>query len=74
MESSMTVEEFTVLVRRAGLPLDAAQQAVLHGVHGRLEEMMQRVRTPSPGVTRGRGAEPAHIFVPGGTIPGTGQP
>ena len=34
MESSMTVEEFAVLVRRAGLPLDAAQQAVLHGVHG----------------------------------------
>ncbi len=65
MESSMTAEEFAVLVRRAGLPLDPAQQAVLHAVHGRLEAMMQRVRAPSPGALRDRAAEPAHIFVPG---------
>lgn len=70
MESSMTVEEFAVLVRRAGLPLDAAQQAVLRGVHGRLEAMAQRVRTPFPDATRGRAAEPAHIFVPGQAAPG----
>lgn len=73
MESSMTAEEFAVLVRHAGLPLDAAQRAVLHGVHGRLEAMMQRVRAPFPGTARDRAAEPAHIFVPSGAASGPGQ-
>ena len=73
MESSMTAEEFATLVRHAGLVLDASQRAVLHGVHGRLEEMMQRVRAPAPGVTRDRAAEPAHIFVPGESVPGIEQ-
>ncbi len=73
MESSMTAEEFAVLVRRAGLPLGATQQAMLHGVHGRLESMMQRVRTPL-GATRDRAAEPAHIFVPGEAAPRPRQP
>ncbi len=74
MESSLTAKEFAVLVRCAGLPLDVAQQAVLHGVHGRLEAMMQRVRTSSPGAVRDRAAEPAHIFVPGEASPTPGQP
>ena len=65
----MTAEEFATLVRHVGLALDASQRAVLHGVHGRLEEMMRRVRAPSPGVTRDRAAEPAHIFVPGEAVP-----
>ena len=69
----MTAEEFATLVRHAGLVLDPSQRAVLHGVHGRLEAMMQRVRAPSPGVTRDRVAEPAHIFVPGEAEPGPGQ-
>ena len=70
----MKAEEFAVLVRHAGLALDASQRAVLHGVHGRLEAMMQRIRAPSPGVTRDRAAEPAHIFVPGEAVPGPEQP
>ena len=74
MESSMTAGEFAVLIRRAGLPLDPAQVAALHGVHGRLEAMMQRVRTPLLGAARDRSAEPAHIFVPGEAAPGLGQP
>lgn len=65
MTSSLTLEEFAVLVRRAGLPLDAAQTAALHDVHGHLEAMTARNRTTLDGKVRDRPAEPAHVFVPG---------
>ena len=58
---SVTEEEFALLVRRAGLPLDAAQRRTLHEVYGHFEAMVERNRTAN----RTRGAEPAHVFVPG---------
>jgi len=65
MTSSLTPEEFAALARRAGLPLDAAQLATLHAVHGHVEAMVARNRTALDGEARGRAAEPAHVFVPG---------
>ena len=65
MPSSLTPEEFAVLVRRAGLPLDAAQRDTLHAVHGHLEAMVERNRTALDGTVRDRAAEPGHVFVPG---------
>ena len=58
---SVTEEEFALLVRRTGLPLDAAQRRVLHEVFGHFEAMLERNRTAG----RTRGAEPAHVFIPG---------
>lgn len=59
--ASVSEDEFALLVRRAGLPLDATQRRALHEVYGHFEQMLERNRT----ATRTRGAEPAHIFVPG---------
>lgn len=58
---SVSEEEFAVLVRRSGLPLDEAQRRVLHEVYGQFEAMLERNRAAG----RTRGAEPAHVFVPG---------
>ena len=63
IEPSVTAEEFALLVRHAGLPLDSQQRAGLFAVYGHFEAMLERNRhaeTPRP-----RGAEPAHVFVPG---------
>ncbi len=65
MTSSLTPGEFAALVSRTGLPLDAAQLATLHAVHGHLEAMVARNRSALGGGTRSRAAEPAHVFVPG---------
>ncbi|HEY2104149.1 MAG TPA: hypothetical protein VGH29_00090 [Candidatus Binataceae bacterium] len=53
-----TLEDFTALVRRAGLALSAAQIAELYGAWGHLEKMLARNRTPA----LAREAEPSHIF------------
>jgi hypothetical protein len=60
--SSVTKDEFVVLAKRAGLTLSEAQQGTLYEVYGHLETMLSRLRGS---VARARGAEPAHIFVPG---------
>lgn len=57
---SVSEDEFAVLVRRAGLPLDATQRQALYEVFGHFEAMLERNR----GAMRARGAEPAHVFVP----------
>jgi len=54
--------DFEVLTRRAGLTLTEAQRAGLFEVYGSFEAMLTRLRGASERV---RGAEPAHIFVPG---------
>jgi hypothetical protein len=59
---TVTREEFAILAKRAGLTLSEAQQATLHDVYGHLEAMLARLRGPAD---RARGAEPAHVFVPG---------
>ena len=59
---SVTEAEFAVLTRRAGLQLDETQRATLFGVYGQLEAMLVRLRGAGERV---RGAEPAHVFVPG---------
>ena len=55
-----TLEDFTALVRRAGLALTASQIAELYGAWGYVETMLVRNRTPVPP----REAEPSHIFMP----------
>lgn len=60
--ASVTLAEFDVLARRAGLDLNDAQQATLHGVYGHLEAMLARLRGAG---ARARPAEPAVVFVPG---------
>ncbi len=60
--SRVTKDEFVVLAKRAGLTLSEAQHGTLYEVYGHLETMLTRLRG---GVERARGAEPAHVFVPG---------
>jgi hypothetical protein len=55
-----TLEDFTTLVRRAGLKLTDAQIAEIYGAWGYVEEMLARNRRPA--LTRQ--AEPSHIFKP----------
>ena len=55
-----TVEDFTALVRRAGLALTEAQIAELYGAWGYVETMLARNRMPA----LAREAEPSHIFKP----------
>jgi hypothetical protein len=59
---SVSAAEFDVLARRAGLTLTEAQRATLFEVYGSFEAMLARLRGTGE---RMRGAEPAHIFVPG---------
>jgi hypothetical protein len=58
--SDVTLADFVVLVRRAGLTLTEAQIAELHAVWGYVEAMLARNRTPA----LVREAEPALIFKP----------
>jgi hypothetical protein len=55
-----TLEDFTALVRRAGLALTEAQIVELYGAWGYVEKMLTRNRTPA----LAREAEPSHIFKP----------
>jgi hypothetical protein len=55
-----TIEEFTAIVRRAGLRLTKDKIAELYAAWGYVEEMAARNRTPA----LPREAEPAHIFKP----------
>ena len=67
--------EFAILLRRAGLDLDAATTRSLHAVYGHLERMLERNRTVAAGGDRPRAAEPATVFVPGqGWTQGWTQP
>lgn len=52
--------EFAAMVRRADLKLTDANIDELYQVWGHVEAMMERLRTPAPGLD----AEPAHIFKP----------
>ena len=55
-----TLEDFTALVRRAGIALTEAQIAELYGAWGYVEKMLARNRTPA----LAREAEPSHVFKP----------
>ncbi len=55
-----TLEDFTTLVRRAGLELTDAQIAEIYGGWGYVEEMLARNRKTA----LAREAEPSHIFKP----------
>ena len=70
IKPSVSEAEFAVLARRAGLTLDEAQLGTLYGVYGHLEAMLARLRGASDRV---RGAEPAHVFVPGQGWPERGR-
>ena len=59
---SVSPAEFAILARKAGLTLNEAQHGTLYEVYGYLEAMLDRLRGPGERI---RGAEPAHIFVPG---------
>lgn len=62
VQPSVTTDQFALLAKRAGLTLDGTQHATLYAVYGYLEAMLARNRGHTD---RPRGAEPAHIFVPG---------
>ncbi len=55
-----TLEDFTMLIRRAGLKPTDAQIAEIYGGWGYVEEMLVRNRTPA----LAREAETSHIFKP----------
>ena len=71
MQAKTTPAEFDVLIRRAGLTLDEAQTADLYAGWPYIEQMLERLRGPTP--PRGREAEPGHIFVPQAEWPESGQ-
>ena len=64
MDFDLNREEFEFLTRQAGVVLTDAQKKELFGVYRQIRAMAARVRQP-----RSRAAEPAHIFVPGSTVP-----
>jgi hypothetical protein len=55
-----TIEDFTALIRRAGLTLTTAQINEIYGAWGYVEDMLARIRTPA----LERDDEPATIFKP----------
>jgi len=55
-----TLEDFKVLVRRAGLALTEAQLAEIYSAWGHVEGMLARIRAPM----LPREAEPSHTFKP----------
>lgn len=61
MQAKTTPADFAALIRRAGLTLSEAQTAEIYAGWPYIEQMLDRLRGPSP---RPREAEPAHIFVP----------
>lgn len=66
MTAKTSPDDFEALLRRAGLSLTPAETADLYGAWPHIEAMLDRLRSP----TRGREAEPAHIFVPHGAVEG----
>ena len=48
MKASIGEAEFEVMAKQTGLPLSAAQKAMLYEVYGMLEDMIARVTTPMP--------------------------
>ncbi len=58
MQTRISRADFEALVRRAGLPLSAAECAELHGAYGHIEAMLERLRTPA----LPRAVEPATMF------------
>ncbi len=60
MTASITPEEFDFLARRAGYTLTPEQKSEIMGAYPYVAAMIARVHQ-----SRGREAEPAHIFVPG---------
>jgi hypothetical protein len=70
MQANTTPEDFAALIRRAGITLSAAQTAEAYAGWAYIEQMLVRLRGPSP---RPREAEPAHIFVPQAPAPEAGR-
>jgi hypothetical protein len=70
MNAKTTPADFAALIRRAGLTLTEAQTAEVYAGWPYIEQMLDRLRGPSP---RPREAEPAHIFVPLAAAPERGQ-
>lgn len=64
IQPSISAADLAVLARHSGLVLTQAQLSGMYEVYGHFEAMLKRLRTPL-GVERARGAEPAHVFVPG---------
>jgi hypothetical protein len=60
MPPKTSLEDFIVLVRRAGLALTEAQINEIYQGWGYVERMLERIRVPG----RGREAELAHTFHP----------
>jgi hypothetical protein len=60
MPPKTNLEDFIVLVRRAGLALTEAQINEIYQGWGYVERMLERIRVPG----RGREAELAHTFRP----------
>ena len=59
MEAKISEADFEALVRRAGLPLSAAQMKTVREGYAFIEPMIARIRPE-----RGRAAEPAMTFQP----------
>jgi hypothetical protein len=60
MPPKTNLEDFVVLVRRAGLALTEAQINEIYQGWGYVERMLERIRVPG----RGREGELAHTFHP----------
>ncbi len=61
MSAKLPQQDFTALVRRAGLELSSTEMDELYGAWANVEPMLDRIRG---GATRPREAEPAVIFKP----------
>ncbi len=57
---ALTTEEFDFMAAKAGVTVTEAQRTELMSVYPLVAAMAERNRS-----SRGRQAEPAHIFVPG---------
>ncbi len=60
MPPKTSLQDFTALVRRAGLALTDAQINEIYKGWGYVERLLERIRVPG----RGREAELAHTFKP----------
>lgn len=61
MKARTTEADFAALIRHAGISPSEQQIAELYEGWAWIEQMLERLRGPSP---RPREAEPAHVFVP----------
>lgn len=60
-QPKLSREDFDVLVKLSGLPLDESTMEELYVAYGYVEQMKARVRA---GVASPRELEPAHLFRP----------